>query len=538
MNNYLPAIAEISCFAGIYLVALLVTLPWRRRSKREAANSLRFPAVARNLLGRISLPLTAIILTKPVFWLLRLSCRVDLLREHSVYVKAWFAFWLVLLALNFLEGAALQVYVLRRKTFPIPTLLRNIIRGIFVIAIVFLILRGVLKIDISPLLASTALLTAVIGFALQGVLGNLLSGMSLHLTHSVMPSQWVTIGDVEGRVIQTNWRETRMRTVGGHTIVIPNSVVASSVLHNQTIPTPVRRHKIKVGASYADAPGEVIDALVQAALSVPEVLRRPEPSAYVTGFEDFGVSYTLRFWSDRYHDRVPLEGNVSRMIWYRFKRGGIEIPFPMSDKLLNDFMAVVYRQRRMPPEKEEIGRMGADLGRSDLMTKLLVDENRQPLLSEEELQRIAPSLRRVLYTKGEALFRQGEAGDRCFVVLRGRLQGRMEYRDNLPPREFEIAPGSLVGEMSLTTGLSRTATVTALEEAELLEISPEAFRRILSLREKIPEILARLVAERSRENAAEMEKLKEIKTEDVAGAIHRDSIFRRFLRILNRPPEG
>ena len=73
--------------------------------------------------------------------------------------------------------------------------------------------------------SSPALLTAVVGFALQGVLGNLLGGMSLHLTRSVVPGDWVRVGEEEGRVIETNWRETRLRTLGGHTIGEPRHLV-------------------------------------------------------------------------------------------------------------------------------------------------------------------------------------------------------------------------------------------------------------------------------------------------------------------------
>ena len=201
--------------------------------------------------------------------------------------------------------------------------------------------KTVLDIDISPLLASTALVTAVVGFALQGVLSNLLAGMSLHLTRSVLPSDWVSIGDVEGQVLDTNWRETRLRTASGHTMIIPNSTVANATIHNMSWPTPLRRHRLPVGAGYSDTPGDVIDALVQSALNVPEVLRDPPPDAYVTAFQDFGINYVLRFWTHSYHKRQRIEGHVARMIWYQFKRRGIEIPFPMSDRLLDDFMTVV-----------------------------------------------------------------------------------------------------------------------------------------------------------------------------------------------------
>ncbi len=534
MSAYLPTIAGIGTFIAIYLAALVATVPFRRWARRGVPAPPSLLTYLKYLAARISLPLAVLVLTRLAFWLLRLHPPVFDLVGRPAYVSAWYFFWSALLALNLLEGLALQVFAFRNLTFPVPALLRNIIRFVILIAVLFLLLRTVVGLDISPLLASTALLTAVVGFALQGVLGNLLAGMSLHLTRSVLPSDWVAIGDVEGKVIETNWRETRLRTVGGHTIVVPNSTVAESLLHNLNVPTPLRRHEFHVGASYSDAPGEVIEALLEAAASVSAVKSKPPPSAYVTEYKDYGIDYVLRYWTDRYQDRAPIDGDVGRMIWYKFKRRGIEIPFPMSDKLLNDFMAVVYRQRRLAPEETEVKNRAAKLAQSDLLTELLVDQKGSPLLGEEELLEMARSLRPVIYTQGEVLFRQGEAGENCFVVVRGKLDCRVEYEDAAEANRFEIGPGALVGEMSLMTGLPRTATVEAAEEVELLEMGRDAFVRLLSLREEIPEILAGLVAARAEKNAAAMEKLKSLKPDDVSRTLKKENIFQRFLGFLHR----
>jgi small-conductance mechanosensitive channel/CRP-like cAMP-binding protein len=449
-----------------------------------------------------------------------------------IYFQGWLAFWAVLCIFNFLEALSLQIYSVRGLSFPIPSLLRNILRFVFLLIVVFVILKFALKVDISPLLASTALLTAVIGFALQGVLGNLLSGMSLHLTRSIMPGDWVAVGEEEGRVVRTNWRETRLRTVGGHTIVVPNSLVASEVIQNLTTPTPLRRHEINVGASYSDAPGDVIEAMIKAALCVEAVLRRPRPTAYVTEFQDYGINYVLRYWTKRYHDRVPIDGDVSRMIWYEFKRQGIEIPFPMSDKLLNDFMAVVYRQRKLPPDDGEVDRIVRVLSESELISRFLTDTEGKPLLSDAEIRDLAASLKFARYTDKEKLFQQGDEGEDCYIVVSGKLQGRIEYRGGIPPQEFEIVTGALLGEMSLITGMPRTASVIAVGEVELLRITTSSFTGLLALRSEIPERLSRVASERAAKNAATLESLKALKKDDLAESLKRENILKRLLRFV------
>jgi len=454
------------------------------------------------------------------------------LHAHAPYTRAWLTFWWLVLAIDGLEFALRLCFALRDRRFPIPALIRNILRFLLIVGALLLVAKTILDRDISTALASTALLTAVIGFALQGVLGNLLAGMSMHIVRSTVPGDWVTIGDVEGEVLETNWRETRLRTMGGHMLVVPNSKVAESVIHNMTYPTPLRRVCISVGASYSDPPADVIAALEASALSVPAVLRDPKPSAVLTAYLDFGINYELRFWTNRYFERASLISDVQCRIWYQFKRRGIEIPFPMSDKLLNDFMEVVNHQRQLQPEDKQIAQYIADLRRSDFCRKLLLDAEGTSLVSDEELLPVARSMRRVKYTRGEPLFLQGEAGDAAYVLIGGTVKGRVEYQADVPAHTFSLEAGALLGEMSLVTGLPRTATLEAANEVDLLEIPKAAFIQLLGLRPDIPAKLAELTAQRAAQNSAMYEKLRAMPSTGLTASLQRDSILQRFKRLM------
>ena len=533
MSGFTPLVIEGLSFLAVFVIADAVTRPLRRAMTGHDHPDRSVLQVGKNVIGQISRPLAVLLISELLLGILRLNPWMkECLLQIPHHLTAWLSFWSIVLAIDLVEGIARQVFVVRGRPFPVPDLLNSIMRTVLFVAAAFVVIKMVLDIDISPLLASTALVTAVVGFALQGVLSNLLAGMSLHLTRSVMPSDWVSIDAVEGKVLETNWRETRLRTTSGHTMIIPNSIVANATIHNMSWPTPLRRHLLPVGASYADAPGDVIDALVQSALNVPEVLRNPRPDAYITEFKDFGINYVLRFWTESYHRRLRIEGNVARMIWYQFKRRGIEIPFPMSDRLLDDFMTVVSQQRRLPVEDDEITRRITDLKRSDFWTRTLVDAAGKPLLQDEDLHQVAGKMRRNRYSYGETLFSQGDAGDTCYVVVTGLLHGCMEYDDATQGIEFDVGAGALLGEMSLMTGLPRTATVTVREEAELLEIPEDAFASLLSLHPEIPTVLSQLVADRAATNAAALERLKSIAAEDLAQTLKQENILKRFLRIL------
>jgi len=534
MNTITTHSLEYLLFTCLFVVSFILTKPLHLRTAVHKRLLMENRFWLKGLIGHVAVPLVVLVLSYAVHWGGRL---VPETIQHWLIVNdrhydAWMAFWSVFFAVRAVEGFLVCSFWARGKPFPIPALLLSMIRAVIVLFSCFFILREMLNVNIAPLLASTALLTAVLGFALQGVLGNLLGGMSLHLVRSVVPGDWVALEDLEGEVVETNWRETRLKTLEGHIIIIPNSRVASAVVNNMSRPNTRRRHEFHVGASYSDAPGEVIHELIEAALSIDEVLRDPAPSAYVTEYKDYGINYELRYWTDRYYNRKPVDGDVGRMIWYRFKRKGIEIPFPMSDQLLNDFMAVVYRQRNDPPEEHAMNQLADDLMNSDFARKLLRDEKGKSILSRADYEELAYLSRRVLFTADEELFRQGEDGDKCYVVVRGTLAGRIRYESSAKRHEFIVQEGALIGEMSLLTGLPRTATITAATDSELIEISDATFTRLLSLKPIIPERLANLVEARASEIKAEWDRIQSSQPSQLADQLQRRSLLNRFLRMM------
>jgi CRP-like cAMP-binding protein len=416
------------------------------------------------------------------------------------------------------------------RACPLSRLTRNLLRLAIMLGVAFLLIRYQLGHEIGVLLTSTAIVTGVIGFAMQGVLGNLLAGMSLHACRSMSVGDWIEVDGTIGQVTLVSWRETRLRTTGGHVVIVPNGKLADTTIRNFSSPTSLRRHDVPVSASYGDAPGDVIAALLEAADSVPEVEKQPAPDAYLTGFKDFCIEYVLRFYSKRYERRTPIEGDVMRMIWYKFNRRGIEIPFPMSGRLLDNFMQAVHAQRFEKPLASEIERIVDDLLRSDFGRKLMAGPEGVCMLSRDELKTVARDVKRTRFTRGEVLMRQNDEGESFYVLVQGKVQGSIANSDTARPVEFELQPGALFGEMSLLTGLPRSATMTATTDCELLEFDRDAFTRLLSLREEIPQVLSDLAAARARENAAVMEKLRASAV--VPPELARDGILHRLKRML------
>jgi CRP-like cAMP-binding protein len=133
---------------------------------------------------------------------------------------------------------------------------------------------------------------------------------------------------------------------------------------------------------------------------------------------------------------------------------------------------------------------------------------------------------------GEMVCAQGEPGETAYVILRGTVAGQVEFESGVAPHRFVLKTGGMFGEMSLFTGVPRTATLTADDEVELLEIPKAAFVHLLGLRPNIPGELAALVAHRAQENAAMYAQLKAMPPAGLATALKHETILQRFKRML------
>jgi small-conductance mechanosensitive channel/CRP-like cAMP-binding protein len=530
LGPVLPHIQNVGLALVVLLAAYVPALPLRRRFGPSDGVELKRRSGGQFfgvLLSYLAFPVLVLVFSVPLIYWLNGSSDPQ---QWSSYHQVWLSFWGIYAVVRLAEGLFVETFVQMGRACPLSRLTRGLLRLALMLGVAFLLIKYQLKFNIAVLLTSTAIVTGVIGFAMQGVLGNLLAGMSLHASRSLAAGDWIEVDGTIGQVTLVNWRETRLRTLGQHVVIVPNSTLAGTTLRHLSAPARLRRHEVPVAASYGDVPDDVIAALVEAAQSVPQVEKHPAPDAYITGFKDFCIEYVLRFWSKQYEHRVMIEGHVMRMIWYKFQRRGIEIPFPMSGRLLSNFMEAVHAQQFEKPLASEIERVVDDLLGSDFGCKLMAGPDGVCLLSRDELQTLARDVKRTRFTHGETLMCQGADGESFYVLVRGKVHGSIANADTAQNVEFDLQPGALFGEMSLLTGLPRSATMTAVTECELLEFDRDAFTQLLSLREEIPRVLSDLAAARTAANAESLEKLRAAAAAPVELA--RDGILRRLKRML------
>ncbi|MBF0613798.1 MAG: mechanosensitive ion channel [Magnetococcales bacterium] len=515
MDGLTLIVVSLGGLLTIFLVATLLTLPFRLRQVVAAAaqeEALPLPKESTGgegswqaiLFSHLARPLAVLLITGLVVALVEANPGIlGGFTLNDQYLKAWYLFWLAWLFFNGNEALGRLYYTVRRRRFPVPGLILFLVRLLLVIAILLSIFHFVLDFDTSKLFTSTAVVAAVLGIALREVLSNFLSGVSMNLVGTVEPAQWIVVGDKEGEIIQRNWRETRLRTTGGHIWIIPNGLLAGSMVHNMTWPTPLRRHQMTVPLMFNASPSLVRSALVEAALSVAEVDRSKLPDAYVYEYRDYGMVYQLRYWSRTYFDRTRIEGMVRERVWYQLRRHGLEIPFPHGGDL-----NVGERVTNLTVMEDPVERCGRLLRESGFLEKLFGKSAERVLWSQEVFRLLATGLVVRVYGAGEVLFSQGEVGRVCYVLVRGRLLGVTRYEGMAMTQEFILDPGELVGEIALMTGLPRSSTIQAYQgEVEVLEFSRELFDRFMD-HPMVSDAVSILVAERSRQFFEELRHLE------------------------------
>lgn len=384
--------------------------------------------------------------------------------------------WMLTFAFGVIRTCvSLALKVIRlRSTVATPKILRDVIDFVLYGLAALPILQSQLNLNLGGLLATSAVLSVVIGLALQETLGNLFAGLSLQLERPYQVGDFIRIGEDIGRVAQIGWRATRIITTRRESITLPNSKVAKEVVRNFSFAYEPIAIDIYLRLSYDTPPNRVKETVLDVMKEIPTLLQSPPPQCRTWGFEDSGVQYQLRFWVADYAHADNTREELYTRLWYRLRREGIEIPFPQ--RVLHTRGESAARHEFSPETVNEL------LRAVDLFS----------VLSPAELDELRRELVARRFGKGERVIEEGEEG-RTFYLL---ASGEVSVRTGKGHEVTRLQRGSYFGEMSLLTGEPRAATVVALEDTVLLELDRPAFARMFVSQPGLARQLSALLAQR------------------------------------------
>ncbi|MBK9090277.1 MAG: mechanosensitive ion channel family protein [Holophagales bacterium] len=377
--------------------------------------------------------------------------------------------------------------ILKPRHISVPRLLFDIVNALVLAGVAVTLLKVLYSFNLTGLLVTSTVLSAILGLSLQDVLSSLMAGIALQMESPLAPREWVRVGDKEGEVVQMNWRSLTLRSRDGHHVVLPNSRVAREDIVNFSRPGPAVMLHATIGVAYAHPPGEVKTVLEAAVAGARGVSASPPVEALVSRFADSAVEYDLRFWTRDLAGVAAVRDAALSRAWYALRRAGLAIPFPQREVAL-----------RQVPETRDDERL--ERRRVESFDALRNVETFRPL-TDEQVSDLARHARLERYTAGEALVRQGDAGRSLFVVRTGDV--RVEKADGGgSPRELaRLGPGSFFGEMSLLTGEPRSASVVAVGEVEVVVVEKDAFSTLLHDDGHLARALSEALEERSRSQA-------------------------------------
>jgi len=225
-------------------------------------------------------------------------------------------------------------------------------------------------------------------------------------------------------------------------------------------------------------------------------------------FAASAITYRVRVWTTDFAADERVRDRVRSRIYYAFRRHGISIPYPIQVQMEPD------RAGAAPADE-------AARARSFDGVEILA------ALTDEQRAELAGASRSLLYPAGEAIVTEGDAGDSMFVLARGEASVTLSQTDG---DVATLREGAFFGEMSLLTGDARSATVTALTDCELIEVSADAFRRVVLSDAAIVERVAAAIETRR----AELERHRATRAQGSAVAETPQTFLtrvRQFLRL-------
>ena len=375
--------------------------------------------------------------------------------------------------------------LLHKAGYRAPRILRDVVGALLMLVLAFS-LASDFGVNLGSVIATSAVVTAVIGLALQDTLGNVIGGLMLQSDQSIEVGDWIKFNDVVGRVLDVRWRYTALETRNWETLIIPNGQMVKNpvlVLARRKGKPAYWRRLIEFQVDYRFSPTVVIQAVEEAVRDgrVPKVAPDPLPNCVFMGFMESTGRYILRYHLMDLAVDDPTDSEVRIRIYYALKRAGIPIAIPAQTVFTTDNQA----------------RRAADVRDDDEERRRVIDNIELfRTLPEEEHNFLAAGLRRAPFARGEVMTHQGADAHWLYLIVRGTVSVRVAVDQAHETEVNQLSTGNFFGELSLMTGEKRSATVVALTDVVCFRLDRTVFEVVIRRRPQLAEEVAGILAQR------------------------------------------
>ena len=346
--------------------------------------------------------------------------------------------------------------------------------------------------DLGSILATSAMITAVVAFAMQDTLGNILGGLALQLDNSIEVGDWIKVDDISGKVVDIRWRSTLVETRNWETVVFPNSQLMKSkflVLGRRTDQPVQLRRWVWFNVGMETVPTKVASVVEESVLhtDIANVAKSPAPNCVLMDLDDKGYArYALRYWLTDLAADDPTDGMMRWHIMAALQRAGIKLAQEAHSihitKENEKYDEAVH-------EREVLLRIKT-LRRVELFSQL----------NDAELRGLAERLRYSPFAKGNVITKQGdERSHWLYIIINGEAEVYVDLPNGKRRTVRILGRGNFFGEMGLLTGAPRSASVVAKSDVECYRIDKEVMEEILHSRPGIADEISHILVTRRAE---------------------------------------
>ena len=360
-----------------------------------------------------------------------------------------------------------------------PKLLIDLSRLFLVLVGSAIVLAAVWGADLAGLATGLGVSSIVIGLALQDTLGSVMSGIALLLERPFSVGDWLRVGDIEGQVIDINWRSVRLLTLERQVIVVPHQFIGKEIIRNYSQPERIYNQRINIGFSYDSPPNLVKQVLTSTALATQGVLAEPQPESKTTSYDETAIIYEVEFFIEKFEDVEQILDRFMTRIWYAAQRNNL----------------MLYRYRY------EYAVEAAD--RADSALSKLAHLNSIPgfmTLAREpkNLDDLAKGTILQQFGAGEKVIRQGEPGNALYIIIAGQALVTVTKEFGMELEVMTILRGEFFGEMALFSGEPSPVSIAAVEDLQVLVIYSDTVNTMIEGQPSLGREIGQIIEARSK----------------------------------------
>ena len=364
----------------------------------------------------------------------------------------------------------------------IPEIISLLVEVLLFIIPTLMVLSGVFEFELTSILATSGILAAIIGLAIQANLSNILSGVFVNLERPFSPDEYVSINDISGLVIDVTWRSTRIRTFENTEITIPNEVVASSVINNWS-----RTDKTNLSEGFRIFNSLSLELKKNLRMKYLINLKKVKPIdgrdqldfqwVKFSDVDEYGLKFVIGFDCTDGFLKTSQQDVVMLEVHKTLQHAGISMTVGRLYSLLDaDVGLDALQSSRVPEDFQE--QFSAEFNPYNEAIKNKVLLKKVPIfmsMNEDELTLLSQSCKRVHFNNSDMIIKHDNSSSTFFLIATGEVKVYLSGSDGRETILAFLGPGDFFGEMSLIDGEPRSASVKVTTTSELVVIQRHDF---------------------------------------------------------------